>query len=500
MRGTCRHLDINGDGKVSAEEFQQLLTDLGAEIPMHEAATLVATLVDTPPAGDAPSEVTFEQLLQFQLNASSAALRRRGSADSANSAPTTPEPTTTTNTTTTTGSAASPSQRKQQQQPSASPSAASAAEASSADVRASAPPPVGGEPCTASTSGSQGGAGSQAGDTGAAGGGGPWGAGESRKRTRADGSTAHARQPFARPTHGLFTACHMAPHLALPARGALQVVCAEPEEPEGETYQWDMSALGRPAYRPPTSTETDREAAAEMSALDYLSDGMWNLDARLSVDLDSIPAGLIDTTSSPTVPEAAEQGAPRAPRTSAQQAAWDSGDNRFDANDSAGNALRPWGTNLNSAFRFLWSDSGQGAPVRFDSERYEPVAPHGFKLTASDDITPFTAARRLTLETELSVPGVRVPRMGPCVIGANPAHSDVLVDVPTVSGKHAIFQYCNRNGRTMLTVTDAQSTNGTFRNGSRLTPWTPADLVLGDIVTLGTNATVNFTVQVRLQI
>lgn len=83
--------------------------------------------------------------------------------------------------------------------------------------------------------------------------------------------------------------------------------------------------------------------------------------------------------------------------------------------------------------------------------------------------------------------GIAVPRLGPFVIGAVANRDcDAMLDVPTVSGRHARLEIISNNERgKKCIVTDLGSTNGTWVNRSRLQAFRDAELAPGDVVSFG---------------
>lgn len=79
-----------------------------------------------------------------------------------------------------------------------------------------------------------------------------------------------------------------------------------------------------------------------------------------------------------------------------------------------------------------------------------------------------------------------VPAVGPAVVGAVRASgSDIVVDVPFVSGVHARVEVVDRGGKLFLVVADLGSTNGTLVNRGRIRPHLDVTLRPGDILSLG---------------
>jgi hypothetical protein len=86
-----------------------------------------------------------------------------------------------------------------------------------------------------------------------------------------------------------------------------------------------------------------------------------------------------------------------------------------------------------------------------------------------------------------------LPAHGPLVVGASQFRGcDVVLDEPKASGRHVFFEVIGTGKDARATVTDMASTNGVYVNGSRLRPWTPAELQVGDEVTLGSKAFARF--------
>lgn len=80
---------------------------------------------------------------------------------------------------------------------------------------------------------------------------------------------------------------------------------------------------------------------------------------------------------------------------------------------------------------------------------------------------------------------VSLPRHGPCIVGAvRDRDCDLLLDMPTVSGRHARFEVIRLRGagRSKCVVMDLGSTNGTWVNRAKITPFVEVPLYPGDVV------------------
>lgn len=71
-------------------------------------------------------------------------------------------------------------------------------------------------------------------------------------------------------------------------------------------------------------------------------------------------------------------------------------------------------------------------------------------------------------------PTLQLPDSGTVELGRDEP-ADLLVPVPTVSGRHALIKVEGDK----VTVTDLNSTNGTFLNGQQLNPMQAVPLDLG---------------------
>jgi pSer/pThr/pTyr-binding forkhead associated (FHA) protein len=74
--------------------------------------------------------------------------------------------------------------------------------------------------------------------------------------------------------------------------------------------------------------------------------------------------------------------------------------------------------------------------------------------------------------------GVKLPVLGPVVIGRSPG-ADIVINAGYVSGRHARFSIFNDS----LVVEDMGSTNGTVVNGNQISA--PITLQAGDLVSIG---------------
>ena len=80
---------------------------------------------------------------------------------------------------------------------------------------------------------------------------------------------------------------------------------------------------------------------------------------------------------------------------------------------------------------------------------------------------------------------IHLPRHGPTILGAvQNRDNDLIVDVPTVSGRHARFEVIRDrvNGMSKCVVMDLGSTNGVWVNRSKITPFKEVSLFPGDVV------------------
>ncbi|KAL4427713.1 hypothetical protein ABPG75_001802 [Micractinium tetrahymenae] len=112
-----------------------------------------------------------------------------------------------------------------------------------------------------------------------------------------------------------------------------------------------------------------------------------------------------------------------------------------------------------------------------------PCNPHRV-LNAAGDALPAAAAG-----IEQCSQVLRVPEEGPCIIGAVlDRDCDYVLDVPTVSGRHARLEALRRpdarGGYSRLLLIDLGSTNGTRVNRRLIAPFKEVPLRPGDIVSL----------------
>ena len=77
--------------------------------------------------------------------------------------------------------------------------------------------------------------------------------------------------------------------------------------------------------------------------------------------------------------------------------------------------------------------------------------------------------------------GQEIPlRFGSTVVGADPS-CDVPLDAPSISGRHAQFDVTEEG---VVTVTDLESSNGTYVGDVRIKANTPTELRAGDELAL----------------
>ncbi|KAL4856897.1 putative GTP diphosphokinase CRSH1 [Chlorella vulgaris] len=128
-----------------------------------------------------------------------------------------------------------------------------------------------------------------------------------------------------------------------------------------------------------------------------------------------------------------------------------------------------------------------------------PSNPHRVQ-DATGSVVPIAAGVFSSLDGEEHVAqALRLPDLGPCVIGAvYDKDCDFVLDVPTVSGRHALLEVVRRpdarGGYSKLVITDLASTNGTRINGVRVKRRKEVALYPGDVVTLA-EAAIAFEVQ-----
>jgi tetratricopeptide (TPR) repeat protein/ppGpp synthetase/RelA/SpoT-type nucleotidyltranferase len=78
-----------------------------------------------------------------------------------------------------------------------------------------------------------------------------------------------------------------------------------------------------------------------------------------------------------------------------------------------------------------------------------------------------------------------LPVHGPWVIGAvMDRDCDMVVDLPTVSGRHARLEVIRKAGSSVCMLTDLGSTNGTWVNAARITPFQEVPLYPNDVIRL----------------
>lgn len=78
-----------------------------------------------------------------------------------------------------------------------------------------------------------------------------------------------------------------------------------------------------------------------------------------------------------------------------------------------------------------------------------------------------------------------LPVHGPWVIGAvTDRDCDMVVDLPTVSGRHARLEVVRKAGSSVCMLTDLGSTNGTWVNAARITPFQEVPLYPNDVIRL----------------
>lgn len=93
---------------------------------------------------------------------------------------------------------------------------------------------------------------------------------------------------------------------------------------------------------------------------------------------------------------------------------------------------------------------------------------------------------------------IPLPRHGPCIVGAvRNRDCDVILDVPTVSGRHARLEVIRQRsvGLSKCVIMDLGSTNGTWVNRARITPFKEVPLYPGDVVWMA-EPNIAFEVQV----
>ena len=93
---------------------------------------------------------------------------------------------------------------------------------------------------------------------------------------------------------------------------------------------------------------------------------------------------------------------------------------------------------------------------------------------------------------------IPLPRHGPCIVGAvRNRDCDVILDVPTISGRHARLEVIRQRsvGLSKCVIMDLGSTNGTWVNRARITPFKEVPLYPGDIVLM---AEPNIAFEVRV--
>ena len=80
---------------------------------------------------------------------------------------------------------------------------------------------------------------------------------------------------------------------------------------------------------------------------------------------------------------------------------------------------------------------------------------------------------------------IDLPRHGPVIVGAvQNRDNDLIIDVPTVSGRHARFEVIRdrANGLSKCVLMDLGSTNGVWVNRAKVTPFKEVSLFPGDVV------------------
>lgn len=78
-----------------------------------------------------------------------------------------------------------------------------------------------------------------------------------------------------------------------------------------------------------------------------------------------------------------------------------------------------------------------------------------------------------------------LPTHGPWVIGAVANRDcDMIIDLPTISGRHAKLEVVKKAGLSLCMLTDLGSTNGTWVNAARITPFKEVSLYPNDIIRL----------------
>jgi len=81
--------------------------------------------------------------------------------------------------------------------------------------------------------------------------------------------------------------------------------------------------------------------------------------------------------------------------------------------------------------------------------------------------------------------GINLPRHGPTIVGAvQNRDNDLIIDVPTVSGRHARFEVIRDRARGLskCVIMDMGSTNGVWVNRSKIMPFKEVSLFPGDVV------------------
>lgn len=103
--------------------------------------------------------------------------------------------------------------------------------------------------------------------------------------------------------------------------------------------------------------------------------------------------------------------------------------------------------------------------------------------------TPVKERAKLAFHIEPNGPLVRLPAHGKAVLGRGGSHTDTgFIDLGSAGGldagvsrQHAALDI----NRDRITITDLNSTNGTYVNHRQLTPHTPVRVSAGDIIYLG---------------